>query len=249
VNLIGRAFVSVLIFLVMLLNNFSVISGMYSLPSSTYEKPVLLIHDVSPWYIDYIKEIVAVTDKFGYQDSTYLFVIVNHAERAPIERYRDFIDYLHGLEKKGYHIELHGYNHIGKEYDTDYKTASEDLRRAMVTMFMLGFLPHYIFPPRNAYTRDSLSAMHAFGLNVITANNYYGANGEHVKIMAREYTWYLETKQQYEKEKTKFIQDRNYAINHNIPFYISIHPKAVNTLFGMKLLREILTNAVVGKSK
>ena len=42
-------------------------------------EPIILIHDVSPVYLDDLKEIDEVISKYGYSKRTYLFLIVNHA--------------------------------------------------------------------------------------------------------------------------------------------------------------------------
>jgi len=209
-------------------------------PPTSYERPALLVHDVSPWYCGYLKQIISVTDRCGYADRTYLFVIVNHAGQADMRKYPEFVSYLHELEERGYHIELHGYDHVGREYDVSYSEALKDLVEALSEMYELGFVPHYIFPPRNALSGEALMAMHRFALEVITADKFYAPNGRGYPVMAREYTWYVETKEQRNRAWAEFVRDVRQAKQKGIPFYLSIHPKAVNAGFGLSILEDMI---------
>jgi len=209
-------------------------------PTTSYNQPTILIHDVSPYYLKYLKQITQILDQANYGPHVYLFVIVNHGGKANILKNWQFIAFLHKLQSRGYHIELHGLNHIGRKYNTDYKTAITDLKHALSTMFIAGFTPRFIFPPRNAVSSDALKAMHRLHLGVLTATAFYSSDRSQIPIMCKEYTWYLKDQQALKSASEKFRRDIKQARQNHIPFYLSIHPKAVNTPFGMEFLRAII---------
>ncbi|WP_456419806.1 DUF2334 domain-containing protein [Methanocaldococcus infernus] len=104
----------------------------YALNSNnTIKEPIIFIHDVSPKYFNELKDIEKIIDKYNYQDRTYLFIIVNHANEYNLKNYPKFVEYLHHLESKGYHIEYHGYNHIGEEFNCNKSVAEEKLNNSL----------------------------------------------------------------------------------------------------------------------
>ncbi len=86
----------------------------------------ILIHDVSPGYLPQLQEITEIIDEYNLQNETYLFVIPNHGGGEPIEHHPEFAAFLRNLSNEGYHIELHGYDHIGREFDCDSRTANNE---------------------------------------------------------------------------------------------------------------------------
>ncbi|MBP1912012.1 DUF2334 domain-containing protein [Thermococcus stetteri] len=199
---------------------------------------VILIHDVSPVYLKDLKEITEIISEYGMENSTYLFVIPNHADNHPIEDYPDFVKFLKESRANGYHIELHGYTHEYREFDCDAETARKKLELGLESLKALNFSPSYFIPPNYAISEDALKVVLSHNLSVITKDSLYTPQGRPHKIMNREYTWYLSDssialKLALEKAKHDYKKCRG-------TFYLSIHPKAVNHGVGLKFLREFL---------
>ncbi len=197
---------------------------------------VILVHDVSPVYFDYLREIVRIIDSFGLQDSTYLLVIPDHAGKYDLTEYPRFVEYLHSLERDGYHIGLHGYTHIGREFDCNGSAAEDKLKKALGIMRKVNLTPTVFLPPRYALSKEALKVVLSHNLSVITKNFIVFPNGTTKRITNREYTWYLSrVKLPFELKKA----EGDY-LSSEYPFYLSIHPKAANNEAGMKFLREFL---------
>jgi len=207
-------------------------------PENPAETPKLtiLIHDVSPVYFNYLKEITAVISAYGLQNETYLLIIPDHADKYDLRKYPEFVEYLHSLEREGYHIGLHGYTHIGREFDCNESTAEERLENALEIMNDVNLTPTVFLPPRYALSREAEEVILAHNLTLITKDSIIFPNGTEEHITNREYTWYIsKLKLPFELRKAK----KDYLSSKD-PFYLSIHPRAVNNEAGMEFLRKFL---------
>jgi len=212
--------------------NHSMVGG----KNSTERPLIILIHDVSPIYFNYLKEITSVISSYGLQNDTYLLIIPDHAGKYDLRKYPQFVKYLHSLEMEGYHIGLHGYTHIGREFDCNESTAEEKLERALEIMKAVNLTPTVFLPPRYALSKEAQDVILAHNLTIITKDSIIFPNGTEEQITNREYTWYIsELKLPFELRRAK----KDYLSSKD-PFYLSIHPRAVNNKAGMKFLREFL---------
>ncbi|WP_459201141.1 DUF2334 domain-containing protein [Methanococcus sp. CF] len=203
-------------------------------------EPIILIHDVSPVYLKDLMEIDGVISKYGYSKNTYLFLIVDHANDNPLEENHDFVKYIRYLQTKGYNVELHGYDHIGREFDCNYTTAVEKIEKS------LEILNYYkidgiscILPPRYGVSEDSKKAMFEKNFSVIIGACAFEINNSTVcgyNITNKEYTWYLEennTSNQLDLAKEEYLESE-------CKYFLSIHPRAVNYGGGIEFLDEFL---------
>ena len=197
---------------------------------------VILLHDVSPVYMDYLENITDLISSYGFQNVTYLFVIPNHAGKYDLRKYPKFAEYLHSLESQGYKVCLHGYTHIGREFDCNASTAERKLNAALTVMESVNLTPCCFLPPRYALSRDALQVLLSHNLTVFTKGSIVYPNGTKEPIVNREYTWYLPGwKLPFELRRAK----RDY-LSTSGTFFLSIHPGAVNNKAGMEFLREFL---------
>ncbi|AHL21714.1 DUF2334 domain-containing protein [Thermococcus nautili] len=196
----------------------------------------ILVHDVSPGYLPQLRQITAVIDEYGLQNETYLFVIPDHGGEMPIWKYREFMEFLEELRRKGYHIELHGYTHIGDEFSCNVSTAERKLELGLKALSYLNVTPKYFIAPRYSLSRDALSVLLWHNVTVIGEDFIYFPNGTVEPIYNREYTWYMPSfLLPYELTSAESA----YA-NINGTFFLSLHPEAVNNKAGMKFLKEFL---------
>ncbi|ACV24526.1 DUF2334 domain-containing protein [Methanocaldococcus fervens] len=209
------------------------------------QKPIILIHDVSPVYFEELKKITKVIDKYHYQNMTYLFLIVNHANEHNLKNYPEFVDYLHKLEREGYHIEFHAYNHVGNEFDCNKTTAKEKLNKSFEILEECGFKTKdidYFIPPRYKISEDAKKVFLQKNITIIFKNKMItNKNGSvsDIEITNKEYTWYLQ-KSLVSSAKKSVIIDYNLSIKEKKLFFLSIHPKAVNYGGGLEFLDEFL---------
>ncbi|ADC70464.1 conserved hypothetical protein [Methanocaldococcus sp. FS406-22] len=212
-------------------------------------KPIILVHDVSPIYFKELKEIVKVINKHHYQNRTYLFLIVNHANKYNLKNYPEFVKYLHKLEKEGYHIEFHAYNHIGDEFYCNKTVAEEKLNKSFKILEECGFNPkniRYFIPPRYKISKDAEKLFLERNITIILENKMItNKNGKIVKIdiTNREYTWYL-PKSLLKIAENIAIADYKISIKENRQFFLSIHPKAVNYGGGLEFLDYFLNETL-----
>uniref|UniRef100_A9AA29 Polysaccharide deacetylase n=1 Tax=Methanococcus maripaludis (strain C6 / ATCC BAA-1332) TaxID=444158 RepID=A9AA29_METM6 len=203
-------------------------------------EPIILIHDVSPVYLEDLKEIDEVISKYGYSKRTYLFLIVNHANDNPLEKNQDFVKYIRYLQTKGYNIELHGYDHIEREFDCNYSIAMEKIEKSLeiLNTYKIDGIS-CILPPRYGISEDSKKTMLENGFSVIIGQYAFEMNnGKTYKynITNNEYTWYLEentTSNQLNLAKEEYLESE-------YKYFLSIHPKAVNYGGGIEFLDEFL---------
>ncbi|MBA2859651.1 hypothetical protein HNP91_000446 [Methanococcus maripaludis] len=203
-------------------------------------EPVILIHDVSPVYLEDLKEIDEVISKYGYSKRTYLFLIVNHANEYPLEENQDFVKYIRYLQTKGYNVELHGYDHIECEFNCNCTLAMEKIEKSLEILNGLKIDGiSCILPPRYGISEDSKKVMLDNGFSVIVGQYAYEMNNNSVNtynITNKEYTWYLEENNTLNEvdiaKKEYFESEYNY--------FLSIHPKAVNYGGGIEFLDEFL---------
>ncbi|WP_064496918.1 DUF2334 domain-containing protein [Methanocaldococcus jannaschii] len=209
------------------------------------QKPIILIHDVSPVYFKELKEIVKIIDKYHYQNRSYLFLIVNHANKYNLKNYPEFVDYLHKLEKEGYHIEFHAYNHIDDEFNCNKTVAEEKLNKSFKILEECGFNPKkikYFIPPRYKLSEDAEKLFLGRNITIILENKMITEkDGKIVEISItnREYTWYLPKPLVKVAEKIA-TTDYKLSIKENRKFFLSIHPKAVNYGSGLEFLDYFL---------
>ncbi|MBA2861250.1 hypothetical protein HNP90_000110 [Methanococcus maripaludis] len=203
-------------------------------------EPIILIHDVSPVYLEDLKEIDEVISKYGYSKRTYLFLIVNHANDNPLKENQNFVKYIRYLQTKGYNVELHGYDHIEREFDCNYSIASEKIEKSLEILNTYKFDEiSCILPPRYGISEDSKKAMLNNGFSIIIGQYAFEMNNNSVytyNITNKEYTWYLEennTKNQLNLAEEEYLESE-------YKYFLSIHPKAVNYGGGIEFLNEFL---------
>lgn len=210
--------------------------------NNTTKKPIILIHDVSPKYFNELKDIEKIINKNHYQDRTYLFLIVNHANKYNLKNYPKFVKYLHHLNNEGYHIEYHAYNHIGREFDCNKSVAEEKLNNSFKTLNDCGFDTsniQYFIPPRYGLSKDSEVVF--LNKNITIIMDYYILKKENntikkIIITNKEYTWYMPKNMTKEME---LLALSDYKTSQH-QFYLSIHPKAVNYGGGLEFLDYFL---------
>jgi len=240
-NLKYLLYVIVLMFIMMLSFNFF---NFYKSNSNIYsikQKPIILIHDVSPVYFNELKEIVKIIDKYHYQNKTYLFLIVNHTNEHNLKNYPEFITYLHKLEKEGYNVEFHAYNHIGDEFNCNKTVAEDKLNKSFRILEECGFNPKkikYFIPPRYKLSEDAEKLFLERNITIILENKMITEKDNRiyeVNIVNREYTWYLPKYLSKIVGKIALI-DYKLSIKQNKQFFLTIHPKAVNYGGGLEFL-------------
>jgi predicted deacetylase len=212
-------------------------------------KPIILVHDVSPIYFKELKEIVKVINKHHYQNRTYLFLIVNHADKYNLEDYPEFVRYLHKLEKEGYHIEFHACNHIGDEFNCNKTVAEEKLNKSFKILEECGFNPkntRYFIPPRYKLSEDAEKLFLERNITIILENKMIiNKNGKilEIRITNREYTWYL-PKSLLKIAEYIAIADYKLSIKEDRQFFLTVHPKAVNYGGGLEFLDDFLNETL-----
>lgn len=214
-----------------------------------HEKPIILVHDVSPKYFKELEEVVKIIDKYNYSNYTILFVIPK-LENPPsggkwdLRRNKEFVKYLHELERKGYKIELHGYKHTYHEFNCSEDESLKKLQNAETIMKECGFSSLSLFlPPAWALNNKSMKVLLAHNYTIILTDRIIYPNGSSEKIINREYTWYLK-EEDVDRYLTKAERDYYNASINNIPFYISIHLGVVNYGGGLKFLDRLLNKTV-----
>ncbi|ASJ06703.1 hypothetical protein A3L08_04910 [Thermococcus pacificus] len=197
---------------------------------------IILVHDVSPVYENELKELLGIISHYGFQNETYLFVIPNHGGKMPINDYPEFVAFLRNLSSEGYHVELHGYDHIGDEFNCGRGEAERRLYLGLKELEDAGFVPEYFIPPRYSLSEDALNVLLSHNLTVIGKDFIYLTNGTMKPIINREYTWYIPRfLVDYQLESA----EESYK-NTKGTFFLSIHPKAANNEAGLEFLRKFL---------
>ncbi|WP_456444129.1 DUF2334 domain-containing protein [Thermococcus sp.] len=198
---------------------------------------VILLHDVSPGYMEQLREITNVISAYGFQNETYLLVIPNHGGEKPLCKYPAFVRFLEMLEREGYHIELHGYNHIGEEFNCNASTAEEKLELGLREFKKCGLpFPEYFIAPRYSMSSDALGVLLSHNITVIGKDFIYFPDGRIEPVYNHEYTWYIpDFLVPYQ------LLSAESAYSHiNGTFILSVHPVAVNNDAGMTFLRRFL---------
>lgn len=210
-----------------------------------HERPTVLVHDVTPYYFEEIREIIGVLDEYNYSNSTILFVIpvfdtTHYGDEWDLRKHPDFIRYLNELRGRGYRIELHGYAHTYHEFNCSYELASGKLDKAISLMTSLGFKNLSLFlPPAWAINNESLRAILEHNLTVIMVDYMILPKGSRVRIVNREYTWYINESQVPDRLRVA-LHDYRMASRKGVPFYLSVHPGVVNYGGGLDFLRKFL---------
>ena len=224
------------------INNNHKFDPLNNISNNSTQKPIILIHDVSPKYFDELKDIEKIINKHHYQDRTYLFIIVNHANEYNLKDYPKFVKYLHHLEDEGYHIEYHGYDHIGGEYNCNKTIAGEKLNESFEILKNCGFKTKsikYFIPPRYKLSEDARDVL--LDKNITIIMDYYILKKENdsvkkIIITNKEYTWYMPKKGINVIEMLAVLE---YNTSQH-QFCLSIHPKAVNYGGGLEFLDYFL---------
>ncbi|ASJ08679.1 polysaccharide deacetylase [Thermococcus siculi] len=210
-----------------------------------YEKPTILVHDVTPFYFDELREIIAVLDDYNYSNSTILFVIpvfdtTHYGDEWDLRKHPDFVEYLHELQERGYRVELHGYAHTYHEFNCSHELANEKLDNATAMMRELGFDNITLFlPPAWAINNESLRVILEHNFTVVMTDYLILPNGSRVRIVNKEYSWYINGSQVRDRLRVA-LHDYRKASKEGIPFYLSVHPGPVNYGGGLEFLREFL---------
>ncbi|NJE30654.1 DUF2334 domain-containing protein [Thermococcus sp. 18S1] len=217
------------------------------------EPPLILVHDVTPYYFDDIRQIIAVLDEYNCSNRTVLFVIpvfdtTHYGDEWNLRNHPDFVNYLHELQRRGYRVELHGYGHTYHEFNCSYEMANEKLDNATALMNSLGFGNLTLFlPPAWALNNESLRAVLEHNLTVVMPNWLILPNGTRQRIWNREYTWYI-GENQVDDRLSVALHDYRKASEEGIPFYLSVHPGVVNHGGGLDFLRAFLRTICGQKS-
>ncbi|AEK72772.1 polysaccharide deacetylase [Thermococcus sp. 4557] len=217
------------------------------------EPPLILVHDVTPYYFEDIRQIIAVLDEYNCSNSTILFVIpvfdtTHYGDEWSLRNHPDFVNYLHELQRRGYRVELHGYGHTYHEFNCSYETANEKLDNATALMSSLGFSNLTLFlPPAWALNNESLRAILEHNLTVVMPNWLILPNGTRQRIWNREYTWYI-GESQVDDRLSVALHDYRKTSEEGIPFYLSVHPGVVNYGGGLDFLRAFLRTTCDQKS-
>ena len=195
--------------------------------SQQKNKPIILIHDVSPAYFDELKKIIPIIDKYNYSNNTILFVIPD-LENPPcggkwdLRKNKEFVNYLHQLENRGYKVELHGYKHTYHEFNCSKSVCSKKLYNAEIIMSKCGFDNMTLFlPPAWALSNDSMKVLLKHNYTIILTDKLIYPNGTIEKITNNEYTWYI-PRYKIRYEETRALLDYKTS---NVQFYLSLHPK------------------------
>ena len=196
----------------------------------------ILLHDVSPGYLPQLEAITSLIDEYGLQNETYLFVIPDHGGEMPMGKYKAFMDFLERLKREGYHVELHGYTHIGNEFNCNASLAQRKLKLGLKALSSLNVTPKYFIAPRYSLSPTALHVLLRHNLTVIGRDFIYFPNGRIGPIYNREYTWYIPSfLLSYE-----LVSAENVYSDINGTFFLSIHPGAVNNKAGMEFMRRFL---------
>ncbi|ASJ15633.1 polysaccharide deacetylase [Thermococcus chitonophagus] len=198
---------------------------------------MIIVHDVSPVYTSDIRKIVDVLKDLGYQNSTMLFIIPNHAGNHPISRDKNFAKLIRELEKEGFKVGIHGYTHSRDEFNCNSSVAEAKIEEAIGEMHKANISFEKVFiPPEYSISQDALKVLLKNNFTVILKDKIYYPNGSCAKIANREYTWYASN---WSLGIRLFIAKLDYRL-HSSNFVLSIHPKAVNYGCGMEFLRKFL---------
>ncbi|MFA4661467.1 DUF2334 domain-containing protein [Pyrococcus kukulkanii] len=198
---------------------------------------MVLVHDVSPAYTSNVREIAELLKDLGYQNSTMLFIIPNHAGNHPISKDENFTKLIRGLEKEGFKVGIHGYTHSMDEFNCNSSLAEAKIEEAIEEMHKANITFERVFiPPQYSISQDALKVLLKNNFTVILKDKIYYPNGSCAKIANREYTWYASN---WSLGIRLFIAKLNYRL-HSDNFMLSIHPKAVNHGCGMEFLRKFL---------
>ncbi|WP_048151780.1 DUF2334 domain-containing protein [Thermococcus cleftensis] len=196
----------------------------------------ILIHDVSPAYLPQLEEITALIDEYGLQNETYLFVIPDHGGKMPMWKYKAFMDFIEGLKREGYHVELHGYTHVGDEFDCNASTAGRKLELGLDALAVINATPEYFIAPRYSLSKPALGVLLDHNITVIGEDFIYFPNGTAEPIYNREYTWYLpEPLLDYQLASARASS----AFTRGT-FFLSLHPGAANNEAGVEFLKAFL---------
>lgn len=210
-----------------------------------YEKPLIFVHDVTPYYFSELKEVVQVIDLYNYSSKTVLFVIPrfdppHYGNRWDLRENREFVLYLRRLQKRGYRIELHGYEHTYHEFNCSYDVAKEKLKNATALMSEVGFDNFAFFlPPAWALNNESIKAIREYNLTIVMPDYFILPNGSVERVWNHEYTWYIEKD---DVEMRLALAERDYynTSQRGVPFYLSIHLGVVNYGGGLKFFEEFV---------
>ncbi|UXM84397.1 DUF2334 domain-containing protein [Methanococcus aeolicus] len=213
-----------------------------NISNNTTQKPIILVHDVSPAYFDKLRKITSIIDKYNCSNNTILFVIPDlenpySGGKWDLRKNKEFVDYLHQLEQRGYKIELHGYKHTYHEFNCSKSESSKKLHDAETIMSKCGFDNMTLFlPPAWALSNDSTYVILNHNYTIILTDKLIYPNGTIKKITNNEYTWYIPKNEiEYRKHEALFdYKDSQYQ------FYISLHPEPVCYGGGLAILDYFL---------
>ncbi|WP_456367860.1 DUF2334 domain-containing protein [Thermococcus sp.] len=195
---------------------------------------VILVHDVSPAYYPELRQLTDLIETYGLQNQTYLFVIPNHGGSGDMSHHPEFVAFLRSLAEKGYHVELHGYDHIGNEFDCDAEEAEIKVDLGLEELESLGFTPKYFIPPRYSLSKSALKVLLSHNLTVIGRDFIYFPDGIQKPIVNREYTWY--TPDPLVEYQLMSAEETYRSVRGT--FFLSLHPRAANTRSGLEFFRE-----------
>jgi predicted deacetylase len=208
---------------------------------NSFGRFAILVHDVSPAYMEELEVITGIIDAHHLQNRTYLFVIPNHGGKMPLHTYSEFLKLLHNLSEEGYHVELHGYDHVGREFDCKGKTAEVKLELGLLEFERSNLTPpEYFIAPGYAISNDALEVLTSRGITVIGKDFMHFPDGDVKPILNREYTWYVPD---FLLKYQLTSAEESYK-NTAGTFFLSLHPRAANNEAGLEFLKEFLSFVV-----
>ncbi len=212
-------------------------------PLISKNRVVLFIHDISPLYFNYLKEIDKIVRANHFEKFTYLFLITYHHGKYNLANYPKFVNYLKQMEKAGYHIEYHAYKHNGAEFNCAEKEAEYKLDASLAILKKCGFQNiNLFFPPHGILTKNAINVFLNHHIAVITKHVLFVPTQKVLKtypIDNQEYTWYIREKQLPGKLRRAKL-NYSIAVKNGELFCLSVHPGAVNNASGIKFLKEML---------
>lgn len=196
------------------------------------------IHDIGANYD--LEEFQKVIETLERHPDTYtklvLMVIPNYHEEYPFNNDPEFVTYLNELEDRGYVLGVHGYTHIGEEFNVSGKEAADIIQMADNEFANNGFGRSTVFlPPRWKYTPESLEvAIDRF--DEFYADNGIYINGTFIRHPVHEYTS-DSMDFAYEDEMLKAKKDYK---NSDEVFRLSMHLAFASSEKHLRLLDEFL---------
>jgi predicted deacetylase len=207
-------------------------------PGGPHPEIWIEIHDVGANYdLEEFQKVIDVLERHPKTcTKLVLMVIPNYHGEYPFNENPEFVTYLNELEDRGYVLGIHGYTHIGEEFNVSGKEAGDIIQRADEDFSKNGFEHARVFlPPRWKYTPESLEV----GLERF--DEFYADNGIYINDSFYRYPVHEYTADSmdfaYEEEMLKAKNDYK---NSDEVFRFSMHLAFASSEKHLRLLDEFL---------